>query len=727
MPTKPKTTALELARRKLEESQITIAQAKALVMEVLDATETRMLGVTFNATPSIKINYVDPRTQALMRARPNWPAFFRARYLYPEGAQHPPGQDKLQRYAQEPGTGTCAYFPNVTDWPEIFKDPGRCIYITEGEFKAAKACLEGLPTIGLGGAWMFKSPQIGADFLPELEAVNWIKRRVVLVYDSDVRENPDVARALRALSELLMNRGALVHYGALPDILGPGKKVGLDDYFAHRTLDEFLRVVDATAPHITLGKVLFDYNERFCVIRSPGIVIDTELVDSNLTKYALDKFVKLESNKSYTETIVADNGNLVTRAVPAGGAWLSWPWRREYGRLVYAPGRPRYIQNCSPANTAYNTWRGWGVGEPFERVKEKPKNYNVKPFYNLFDHVFSAIDAEQKTWLLQWFAYPIQNPGQKMHTSLVLVGSVHGTGKSLLGEMIGKIYGVNYQLLEKRHLHSDFNGWAESCQFAYGDEITGSDKKEEADRLKILVTQRTVTINQKHVPTYVMDACTNFYFSSNRADAFMVDNTDRRYAIFETPRVKLTKEQYDAIGAWKNGDGALSLRWHFENEIDLKGFVPHAPAPMTGAKRRMMLSSQSDLTTWVTDLFEDPDSGLVDRGIRCVGDLYTTERLIHLFSNGQPTRVNARLMAAELNTAGFSRVCNDNLIATAEGKKRYWAIRNRDKWAKATTVQVREHIGDLEKNFNKPPNWGALSEKLRARIYELIEKEAPKG
>ena len=43
-------------------------------------------------------------------------------------------------------------------------------------------------------------------------------------------------------------------------------------------------------------------------------------------------------------------------------------------------------------------------------------------------------------WLLQWMAYPLQNPGAKMGSAVVMHGP-QGTGKSLIFTTLAEIYG----------------------------------------------------------------------------------------------------------------------------------------------------------------------------------------------------------------------------------------------------------------------------------------------
>src|SRR5690606_27114327 len=115
------------------------------------------------------------------------------------------------------------------------------IYITEGELKAAAACANDFACIGLGGVWSFRAAHDGFFFLPELEKVNWIKRRVYIVYDSDLVTNEKVCSAMNVLAEELYARGALPHAVVLPE--GDEGKQGLDDFLLANKTEDFVKLV----------------------------------------------------------------------------------------------------------------------------------------------------------------------------------------------------------------------------------------------------------------------------------------------------------------------------------------------------------------------------------------------------------------------------------------------------------------------------------------------------
>jgi putative DNA primase/helicase len=80
-----------------------------------------------------------------------------------------------------------------------------------------------------------------------------------------------------------------------------------------------------------------------------------------------------------------------------------------------------------------NLWGGWPT---------QPRAGRCERLLELLEYLCSNEDdnaAALCQWVLRWVAYPIQNPGAKMKTALVLHGP-QGTGKNLFFEAIMAIY-----------------------------------------------------------------------------------------------------------------------------------------------------------------------------------------------------------------------------------------------------------------------------------------------
>lgn len=124
--------------------------------------------------------------------------------------------DHTVRYLQRKDSGVHLYIPPLAR--ATLTDPSSPLFLTEGEKKAAKACQEGFPCIGLGGLWNWV--QEGKP-IEELNLVVWQERRVVLIPDSDVwRDQDDLLHAVYALGMELEKRGAFVRSLRLPEEVG---------------------------------------------------------------------------------------------------------------------------------------------------------------------------------------------------------------------------------------------------------------------------------------------------------------------------------------------------------------------------------------------------------------------------------------------------------------------------------------------------------------------------
>jgi P4 family phage/plasmid primase-like protien len=149
-------------------------------------------------------------------------------------------KDSGQRYVTPPGKPLRFYTPPGLKEGRL-AGTGRLI-VTEGCKKTLKALQEGLLCVGLNGVWGWKLKKNDHTSrpIPDFDRINW-KRPVLIVFDSDVADNPDVANAERALAAELASRGATVSAVRLPEEIRDGKpmKTGLDDYLCARGVAAF--------------------------------------------------------------------------------------------------------------------------------------------------------------------------------------------------------------------------------------------------------------------------------------------------------------------------------------------------------------------------------------------------------------------------------------------------------------------------------------------------------
>lgn len=579
--------------------------------------------------------------------------------------------EKPVRYVQPPGSATEAYLPPFLDWREVARDPGIDLVVTEGELKAACCSRLVAPCVGLGGVYSFMSKRHGQPLLPTLLQFVWEGRKVYVTYDSDARHNHMVVAARSRLCEVLLSHGAVPFVVEVPEGRD-GAKQGLDDLVLASGPEALVAALEAAAEHAAAA-ALYALSEEVTYVRDPGIVV----VNATGQKMSPDAFVShAYANRFYTEQRFSERHGAYMTTLPAAKAWIRWPHRAEMAAIDYCPGQPRVTDD-----RRLNTWTGWGC---------EPKRGDVAPWRQLLDHLFAGMPDERK-WFEQWCAIPLQQPGVKQFTAAVLWGRATGTGKSLVGATLGRVYGENYATIGDVELQDARREWAQCKQFVMGDDVAGHEQRRTADRLKSMITQERLRIDPKYIPSFYVRDVLNYLFTANHPDAFFLEDDDRRYFVHEVVSEPLPREFYDGFVEWRDSGGASHL-FHHLLHLSLDGRTAEDRAPRTMARELMVEDGLSDLGRWVRRLRDDPDAALRFGDAALSGDLWSAEDLVRLYDPDGRGRVTAGGMGRELKRAGFRQVLQATPVRTKSGQRRLFAVRDAGRWLlEKRSGKVAEH------------------------------------
>lgn len=652
-------------------SLLDTAAVKKLLFRPCTATEAAKLHLP-TAAAGFLLPYFTPEGKATR--------FFRYRYLEEtrQGFALMTGQKAL-KYGQPYNTINEIYLPPFIDWAAYLRGSGPLV-ITEGELKAACATLHEVPTIGLGGVWCFMSKRSKLPLLPQLQAaINWKDRLVIVCYDSDAVTNPDVLAAEGVLAKNLTALGADVRIARIP--VEAETKLGIDDYIVKYGASAFQSKILSSAFPYAECAALHELSSKVVYIRELGMVYSYEhgnlLQVTAFTQHAY-------ANHWYTEFYVDGHGAEKARKVQTAKKWLEWPARNELLGLTYAPG-----QEAITPSGHLNTWKGWGV-------KDAVKG-DVQPWKDLLAHVFTGAPPEVLRYFEQICAYPIQHPGYKMSVAPVIWGVVEGSGKTLVGHCLMKLYGKNSTEIKDSHLEDGRFEWAKDKQFVLGDDITGHDNRKFSRQFMTMITQKEIWLNIKYVPSYSIPDCINYYFTSNDPDAFFMADEDRRFFIWEVLAGKLPKDLRDRVIKWRESkEGPEALMYHLMN-LDMTGFDPQAEALYTSAKKEMQLVNKTDLGAWVAALKEDPS------WLKLKGDLFTAEELHVVYDPLSTKRASANALARELKRAGFKRPSTESPLRAFGKTRSAFAVRNREYWLTAKWNDACKHYEDTHAMISDEP------------------------
>ena len=256
--------------------------------------------------------------------------------------------------------------------------------------------------------------------------------------------------------------------------------------------------------------------------------------------------------------------------------WLTHPYREQINKenLVFDPS-----MKADP-DTHINMYTGIEM-QPVDNSEA------AIPIHQLVMHLCNGDQVAYK-WLLDWIAYPLQNPGSKMASAILMHSETHGSGKSLFfEECVKAIYGKYGATLGQHQLESQYTDWRSSKLFAIFEEIFSRDQKySHTGTIKHMITGKTHRIEKKFVSGWEEANFMNAVFLSNEIQPFPLEPSDRRFLVI-WPLTKLSQELNDAVMNSLANRGVEA----FYNELlnrDLSQMTTHTEPPITEAKEHLI-------------------------------------------------------------------------------------------------------------------------------------------
>ena len=344
-------------------------------------------------------------------------------------------------------------------------------------------------------------------------------------------------------------------------------------------------------------------------------------------------------------------------------------------RYAYLPGIVDRIVVESGGLQALNLWR------PSEVV---PEEGDPTPF---IEHLrYLCTSEEEFDHLVRMLAFMAQKLGRKLKSAIVLVGPP-GTGKSYIGHVMREILGAhNTAEVTSTEIKSDYNPYVEAKSLVIVEEVLALGKIEIMNKLKPLITQPKVRINEKYVASYEIENRANFLFLSNHEDALFMDREDRRYFIVISDRAPKKTEYYKRLWSWTRQNVGVILNWLLS--CDLSTFNPDAAPPETAGKRRMIEAGRSDVEVLVADAIagnEHPfDHDLVElRAVwRAINDAY---------GSGRGTLTTRPALTRAMKAAGAIDLGQKN--GKIDGKtvrRSLWAVRDVNRYRNMSSQALIE-------------------------------------
>jgi hypothetical protein len=210
-------------------------------------------------------------------------------------------------------------------------------------------------------------------------------------------------------------------------------------------------------------------------------------------------------------------------------------------------------------------------------------------------------------YLVLFLAHMLQRPEQKPGIMIVLLGG-QGTGKGTLFQILKAIWSRTTLLVsDVDNVIGRFNAAIERNFVLCMDEALFAGDKKAMDRLKSLVTEPTITIEEKHQPRRSIESFHRFFAASNHAHFAQVDPDDRRFMFFRVSEARKGDHTYwtelhEAIA----DRSAIAAMLHDLLSYDLSTFNPRM-RPQTRSHIDQKLQSLCGFTRFWFEVLQGGD------------------------------------------------------------------------------------------------------------------------
>jgi hypothetical protein len=222
----------------------------------------------------------------------------------------------------------------------------------------------------------------------------------------------------------------------------------------------------------------------------------------------------------------------------------------------------------------------------------------------LLDHFAHLLpDERERGHVLDVLAHMVRHPMAKVRHVVTLVGP-QGVGKSFLARLIGEMVGApNVFAVENEHLGVKWRRLWGDRQALVFEELMTSGRLELANALKTLITEGTITVEDKNVKLHSVRTPRVILGFTNHPDAVCLEETDRRWFVAETTREVRGSGYFDRL--WGEGLAQAPAFKAFLLARDLGRFSPDAPPPETVAKAAMRRASRTPLARELQTLMDE--------------------------------------------------------------------------------------------------------------------------
>lgn len=283
--------------------------------------------------------------------------------------------------------------------------------------------------------------------------------------------------------------------------------------------------------------------------------------------------------------------------------WLNSQDRREAWDVTYSPGGPRLVPTPEQPDTLqYNTYQA-------PDVKVIPGLKDSSP--TLFtEHLKYLFPNGGDSWMLNWMAQIIQDPGTRYRTSPLSISLFEGTGRGWLTELLVRLVGASnfatVQDIGELVRPGAKTGYLDGTVLLVINEVYIGTRERFSllNQLKTLFSDDYQSIDIKYgAQKYNQRIYTRVFLQSNHVNGLVIDKDDSRIQPFINRERPQSREYYDKLYAnLKDSDFINHVyTWLTHYPVDTSQLMHSTDTP----DRQRVVSSTESATEMAFNQFRD--------------------------------------------------------------------------------------------------------------------------
>jgi len=280
---------------------------------------------------------------------------------------------------------------------------------------------------------------------------------------------------------------------------------------------------------------------------------------------------------------------------------------REYhtALLLYTRHKSLFVYDdvCfySQNPTSFTFYRGYDFN-PAEGFNEAI----INPFLHFVQEIICDGSQEVYAYIMKWIAQIIQQPATKLETALVILGDTR-TGKTTFTNVISHLLGryAVPNVSDIAHILGLFNDVFENKRFVVVNEVESVHRSRRMcfDKLKTIISDKTVSYNRKYGKTGQGDNTAHFVFVSNNPIPIPIEPGDARFCVVRVSSERKEDHDYFADLNSKFDVPFFEHLMYFFQNIDLTDFE-HRDIPLTEVKALIQDACASHVESFVREQWQ---------------------------------------------------------------------------------------------------------------------------